>query len=91
MRILLLLVKKDNVISLNTFVHVETSSVIIIIIVIVCLQLLVTDQGFTKEYCGVLQFFAVHILENWMYMCETRLVTRVESFTISQFCEIIHF
>ena len=80
MRILLLLVKKDNVISLNTFVHIETSSVIIIIIVIVCLQLLVTDKVLPKNIVEFLQFFAVHILENWMYMCETRLVTRVESF-----------
>ena len=64
MRILLLPVKKDNVISLNTFVHIETSSVIIIIIVIVCLQLLVTDKVLTKntvEFCNSLLYIFLKI------------------------------
>ena len=66
MRILLLLVKKDNVISLNTFVHVETSSVIIIIIiiVIVCLQLLVTNKVLAKntvEFCNSLLYIFLKI------------------------------
>ena len=63
MRILLLLVKKDNVISLNTFVHIETSSVIIII-VIVCLQLLVTDKVLPKnivEFCNFLLYIFLKI------------------------------
>ena len=64
MRILLLLVKKHNVISLNTFVHIETSSVIIIIIVIVCLQLLVTDKVLPKnivEFCNFLLYIFLKI------------------------------
>ena len=63
MRLLLLLVKKDNVISLNTFVHIETSSVIIII-VIVCLKLLVTDKVLTKntvEFCNSLLYIFLKI------------------------------
>ena len=63
MRILLLLVKKDNVISLNTFVHIETSSVIIIIVV-VCLQLLVTDKVLPKntvEFCNSLLYIFLKI------------------------------
>jgi len=47
-------------------------------------------QHFYKEYCGVWQFCAVHILDNWMYMCGTRLVWYTCG-KLSLFCSFVKF